>query len=375
MGAGNPMRRMFVVAVGVSTASIIAGTIILGVSSPAEALPSFARQTGQTCGTCHTDYPGLTPYGRLFKLNGYTTGGGKYRTTLFSRNDDSAKPSTAIPPKAPASGQSGTDQSAWVPPISMMAVVGYTHTQADQDPTGSRYHANDNVAVSPLSFFYGGAITDHIGAFAQVTYVDASFGALDPADPYASKLWTWDNTDVRYANSATLAGMSVIFGITGNNNPTVQDPWNTTPAWGFPYAASTIGATGPSSSTLIEGALAARVAGVGAYAWINNLVYLELTGYRAVNFDALAKLGTDPFGGPGVSPGMMDGIAPYWRVALEPHWGNHWLEFGAFGMSARVRPFTFAQDANGFYLNQRNPQSERYTDVGFDTQYQYQGDN
>ena len=28
-------------------------------------------------------FPDLTPYGRLFKLLGYTAGGGKYRTTLF----------------------------------------------------------------------------------------------------------------------------------------------------------------------------------------------------------------------------------------------------------------------------------------------------
>ena len=50
---------------------------------PAEALPSYARQTGQPCGTCHTDFAGLTPYGRLFKIQGYTAGGGPYRTTLF----------------------------------------------------------------------------------------------------------------------------------------------------------------------------------------------------------------------------------------------------------------------------------------------------
>src|SRR5271168_2438771 len=53
-------------------------------SSPAQALPSFARQTGQPCGTCHTDSPALTPYGRRFKLLGYTTGGGEFRTTPFS---------------------------------------------------------------------------------------------------------------------------------------------------------------------------------------------------------------------------------------------------------------------------------------------------
>ena len=35
------------------------------------ATPSFARQTGLACGSCHTHYPELTAMGRAFKLNGY----------------------------------------------------------------------------------------------------------------------------------------------------------------------------------------------------------------------------------------------------------------------------------------------------------------
>lgn len=46
----------------------------------ASALPSFAAQTGQPCATCHTAFPELTPYGRQFKLNGYTAGGGLSNT-------------------------------------------------------------------------------------------------------------------------------------------------------------------------------------------------------------------------------------------------------------------------------------------------------
>src|SRR6202521_5050001 len=63
---------------------VLAGYLTIGFAPPAQALPSFARQTGQPCGTCHTDFPALTPYGRRFKLLGYTTGGGEFRTTPFS---------------------------------------------------------------------------------------------------------------------------------------------------------------------------------------------------------------------------------------------------------------------------------------------------
>jgi len=62
---------------------LLAGCMIIGFAPQARALPSFARQTGQPCGTCHTDFPALTPFGRRFKLLGYTVGGGEFRTTPF----------------------------------------------------------------------------------------------------------------------------------------------------------------------------------------------------------------------------------------------------------------------------------------------------
>ena len=45
-------------------------------ASTAHAVPSFTRQTGVACEQCHTVAygPALTPYGRQFKLNGYTWG-------------------------------------------------------------------------------------------------------------------------------------------------------------------------------------------------------------------------------------------------------------------------------------------------------------
>lgn len=342
---------------------------------PASALPSFARQTGQPCGACHTDFPSLTPFGRQFKLGGYTLGGGKYRTTLFPTSDDSTKALASYAKTTAAdaakAGKSGDDTSGmWVPPISVMAITGLTHTSAGQDPTGSVYKSNDNLVVAPVSVFYGGAITEHIGAFAQFTYNNASFGALDGSDPYASRLWSQDNIDIRYANTGKLGGYDMTYGITANNNPTVQDPWNTTPAWSFPYAVSSIAPT-PAAGTLLEGAFAAHVGGVGAYAFVNDLVYVELSGYRTFNHKTQASLQTNPFG----AAGLFDGIAPYWRIAFEPHWGNHWLEFGAFGMSARVRPWTFATDTNGIYLDSTYNETDRYTDTAVDAQYQYQGDN
>lgn len=44
---------------------------LLLASSPAYAVPAFARQYGTSCETCHTVYPVLTPFGEAFRRNGY----------------------------------------------------------------------------------------------------------------------------------------------------------------------------------------------------------------------------------------------------------------------------------------------------------------
>jgi hypothetical protein len=45
--------------------------LIVGLPRTAAAVPSYARQTGMACQACHTVFPELTAFGRLFKLNGY----------------------------------------------------------------------------------------------------------------------------------------------------------------------------------------------------------------------------------------------------------------------------------------------------------------
>src|SRR5215471_18955947 len=69
---------------GNSTYKIIAGVWLAGGAlvggaallspRPAEAVPAFAEQTGQPCKACHVGGfgPELTPFGREFKLGGYT---------------------------------------------------------------------------------------------------------------------------------------------------------------------------------------------------------------------------------------------------------------------------------------------------------------
>src|SRR3974390_2059570 len=174
----------------------------LVLSESASALPSYARQTGQPCGTCHTDFPALTPYGRRFKLLGYTPGGGQFRTTPFSSNAGIAAraeydqlrayagAANSPPVLGNVSQNANGDDKIWVPPISMMAILGYTHTQADLPPPTDPYSPNNNVVLSPFTAFWGGAITNDTGAFAQVTYNAVPPGGF--GDPFGHT-WTWDN--------------------------------------------------------------------------------------------------------------------------------------------------------------------------------------
>jgi hypothetical protein len=365
--------RLFV---ALAAVVVLTGFLTIGFAQPVQAIPSFARQTGQPCGTCHTDFPFLTPFGRRFKLLGYTTGGGIYKTTPFSNNSGPKEAyaelysyASRMDANAPAPVPAG--EKGWVPPISMMAIIGNTHTQVPSvTPPTDPYQPNDNTVLSPFSVFWGGAITSNVGAFVQVTHNSPDpLSSLtgNPVDQFKHN-WSWDNADVRYANTANIAGLDVIYGITANNNPTVQDLWNTTPGWSFPQAASTLANT-PAASTLIEGAFSMRVAGVGVYTMINDMLYLELTGYKTLGFSQQNALGVNPFDG----PGLFNGVAPYWRVALEPHWGPHTFMLGTYGMIANVNPWidnTFVLGTTGTM-----PLSDRFTDVGIDSQYQYQGPN
>ena len=65
----------------------------------------------------------------------------------------------------------------------------------------------------------------------------------------------------------------MIVGLTLNNNPTVQDVWNTTPAWGVPYSGSNDVAPGAITSTKIDsgaGGFGQSVGGLGVYMWLDD---------------------------------------------------------------------------------------------------------
>ena len=291
----------------------------------AQAIPAFNRQTGQNCVACHAggQFPELTPYGRLFKMTGYTIG------------------ERALP-------------------ISAMAVASLSkvaNTSKSDDP-GADFQKNNRVILATASLLLGGKVTDNIGAFAQVTY-----------DPYATQddnrnfhgHSNADNIDIRYADRFISGKRDLIVGVSANNNPSVSDPWNTAAGW-MQY----VPVPSPTSSRFIDGnapypgyGAGGNIAGLTAYAYWNQTVYVELGGYgTSRGLTSFMSAGLDD-----ASTTKLRGINPYWRLAINHEWGPHSLMVGTSGMVARVYDDP---------LDTSDPAStHRFTDLAVDAQYQY----
>jgi hypothetical protein len=282
----------------------------------AQAVPSFARQTNLPCSACHTNPPELTPLGRSFKLNGYTLKGINVITS------------------APGKESAGLALLSFLP-LSVMFDVSNTGLRRTEPKT-----QNWSFALpQDVSLFLAGAYGAHLGGFVQVTY-----------DPQADH-FSWDNTDIRFAKTAFVKGTSLAYGIYMNNNPTVEDLWNDTPAWGFPWISSSAAPT-PAAAALIDGSLSIDVAGVGGYAMLNNHLYGAATIYRSSHIG-------QPLPNPGTGFDVnIHGVAPYWRLAWQQTMGNNYLEFGTYGMHVRSTPQAVTGTEN------------TYTDFAFDSQFE-----
>lgn len=275
----------------------------------ASAVPSFARQTGFPCKSCHMNPPELTPLGRAFKLNGYTMAG---KPTVTSKGSGNESPLNILETF----------------PLSVLFDTSFTSIKTPQPiAQGEGVATTQNGSFEfpqQASLFLAGAWATHLGSFVQVTYTSQG------------DHFTWDNSDIRYANSTKLFNKDLTFGITLNNNPTVEDLWNDTPAWGFPWVGSDW-APGPTAGAIINGALAQDVAGLGAYAMFDNHLYIAGTMYRSAHIGApLPNTGQDGSGNPLTY--NIRGVAPYWRVAWQETMKHNYLEVGTYGMHMQSSP-------------------------------------
>jgi hypothetical protein len=292
----------------------------LGLINVSHAIPAFARQTGQACVACHVSFPELTPYGRMFKLSGYTI---------------------------------GTRQDL---PLALMAQFGVTDVRNNRDDQGQKIvPKTDKPVLSAASVFAGGKITDNIGGWIQWTYNNLAGNG----DVGHSGI---DNTDLRIVSSSDnpdSTDLRWLYGLTVNNNPTVQDVWNSTPAFGFPFTTPPNG-IGAAAATLLDGQLGQQVAGMGGYVYLKRSIYFELSGYQTADgFFSPLRAGQDIQTPGGVH--RLSGIDPYWRLAYNHEWGANSLMVGTYGAMLRLYPDNTMPFTS----------TDRFTDIAIDAQFQH----
>lgn len=293
---------------------IAVGIVVLHSFQIARAVPSFARQTGLSCNVCHSNPPELTAFGRDFKLRGYVL--------------------SDVTPNAKIGNATDLLLSKYIP-LSFMMLVSDTAFQNVAPGT------QNSSAGFPqqLSAFLAGRFASHFGSLAQITY------------SHSSNTFAMDNTDLRYANETTLGGKELDYGITLNNNPTVEDLWNSTPAWGFPWISSEAG-VGSIASPIIDGTLGQDVVGVGGYSMWNNHLYTAVTAYRSEH-----EGGPVPVNGAGFQYNI-SGAAPYWRAGWQQSWGANYLMVGTYGLAMNSHPGSITGPV------------DRYIDPSLDFQYE-----
>lgn len=309
------------------SAGALMGLAWLGVATDANAVPSMARQTGYQCSKCHAGYPELTNFGRQFKLTGYT---------MSSEKWDEGTPASRIPISAALQISRTTSSD-----------VQAGGTNGDGSAT-SDFPNDGKTLVQTAAVYLGGKIANNVGGLVQYNY-----------DGFEKK-WGMEMLDIRYANSTDLAGKEFNYGVTLNNNPTVSDIYNTTSAWGFPHTGTAVKQM--PVATLIDMTLASKVAGIGFYGMWDDSVYLELANYRTAKNGALSFFSAgQQWNDAELAGSVVDGNAPYWRLAFQKRWGPNTFEVGTYGMAANVW-----QDATDLSLG-----SNSYRDVAYDAHYHY----
>jgi hypothetical protein len=289
----------------------------------AYALPSFARQTGQRCAACHVvgNWPQLTPWGRFFKLAGYTAG-----KPLIDR------------------------EGMHYVPVGILGQAGITWAA---QPNNSQGQPVITQSGTPEAYGFtaelGTKLTDWAGIFAEYGVNNQFPGWKGGSGPI----------DIRATHFFHPGNSELLMGIDSNNDPTVQDVWNTTPAWGYPFYGSPQAPGAPASP--ITSSLGLQTGSVGAYALFDRQFYAEVSLYH---------VGTGYFrwmnGGTSFASGAnyLKGYNPYWRAYwTKEHGASNWM-IGSFGMHANVYPDSGSPTGP----------TDSFADTGFDSQYQYLGE-
>ncbi|MCD0246432.1 cytochrome C [Xanthomonas melonis] len=223
----------------------MSGPLLLLASTQAQAIPSFARQTGSSCADCHVGSygPSLTPYGMRFKLGGFTDTDGNGT-------------------KIPASGQL---------------------TWSRRNPS----RGDSTARLTQADLYLAGRVNDNIGGYSKIRSNNSGNAT------FTTQL---DDVDLRFVSKPfQLAGKDAMLGVSVNNNPGISDPIHV-----LPNASTFTPASVSNASTMLSSsALSNRVIGASVYGLYDRNWYGEVGSYSALSVDAQDHLGWQPNGDPG----------------------------------------------------------------------------
>lgn len=290
---------------------------------PADALPSFAAQTGAPCNACHVGGfgPQLTPFGMSFVANGFTQGGG-------------SGPWSHIP-------------------VNILISPSYQKVATDLPAPPDGYSTTNNffnlLGSGTAIYVAGGHSFDGkfgIGGFEQLGF------SQNPGGPLIAGEGT---SDLKITKPFSLGDHSLLLGLNITNKPSGGDPYNTLyNDFSFPFFGGFVDLS-PAAGPAIDG-LGNSVYGVSLYALYDQHLYVEAGIFQTWSPDILTFMNVDA-----PSLGTIAGAAPYFRIAQQYTWNTNFLEAGAVFFYAPLQQIPGAADVSA---------QDSYTDWGFDLTYQ-----
>ncbi len=277
----------------------------------ANALPSFARQTGYSCNTCHTIPPRLNKFGMMFKMKGYTEG--------KSLDEIMVGDNHTIPKYNPLS----------------IRVLSFPYSK-------QKGESNETIFPSEFMLAFAGRISENFG------------GVLEPI--YEAEEGKWG---IEYARATYVQniGKNILLGLIGGwTSPTGTDPFISLDYHGRRLTRSIATPHIALKNTGLQDIFSFNNRGISAYGYFSNLVYLNIGAYRGNTSLTNENIGLEEAK---INQSDKDPIDFYSRIALTKSIFSSDLNIGGFYYSGKdnlQNPDGSALSINGIAYEKDKPQ-------------------
>ncbi len=165
----NRVRKMSLVVPGVML-SVSSVLLVPGHDRPTDHVPSFARRYNLSCSTCHTVFPALTEYGKVFRAKGYRlpgTGGAAGGEQPLALGPEDGVPKGKRPTNIPFIDIPATS-------VASFQIISDFVNRPDAAVS------NEFTGISSVGLIFGGAMGERFSFFGNVALVEnGNFEGID----------------------------------------------------------------------------------------------------------------------------------------------------------------------------------------------------